>query len=357
MYPIDNVLNYVNRAVVRELGDNDQLKSWAVQAYKKLHIPGTQTVKDSDIFQVSNHKVQLPSNTKAITKLKLYKQPLTDLAYYLTRADYFSGDNLLQKDQVTNYVTYFNQIGDSLLWTEGILDPTTILLFTNGNYDEEYTVNGNYITVTNHVDGNNYVVVNTATVYTNPTNDTRAYQAAVVGVNNLLTDIPETHEIRLVNGRTSRNALCETCPPAAVRNGDTLEFSFESGTVFIEYVIPFESVDGEILIPEHPQVLWEYMAKYAEEMYLNEKVMETPMGQEGYYKQRLLVQQAMDAKMTRTALYQAARDQVTHMNIDLGVHYELQFNRARIMKATSYLHKTWSHRYDNFDYYSRNRNR
>jgi len=356
MLPIDNVLNYINRAVIREFGDNDQLKSWAIQAYKKLHIPGTQTVKDSEVMQVSNHKIQLPSNVKAITKLKLYKQPLTDLAYYLTRADYFSGDNLLQKEQTTNYVTYYNQIGDSLLWTEGILDPTTILLFTNGNYDEEYTVNGNYITVTNHVDGNNYVVVNTAIVYTNPTNDTRAYQAAVVGVNNLLTDIPETHEIRLINGKTSRNALCETCPPAAVRNGNTLEFSFESGSVFIEYTIPFESVDGDILIPEEPQILWEYMAKYAEEQYLNELAMESPMGQEGYYKQRMLVQKAMDTKMTRVALYQAARDQTTHMSIDLGTHYELQFSRARIMKAAGYLHRTWSHRYDNSDYFNRTRN-
>lgn len=354
--PIDNVLNYINRAVVRDLGDDDQLKSWAVQAYKKLYIPGTQTVKDSEVMQVTNHKVQLPSNAKAITKLKLYKQPLSDLAYYLTRADYFSGDNLLQKEQTTNYVTYYNQIGDSLLWTEGVLDPTTILLFTNGNYDEEYTVNGNYITVTNHVDGNNYVVVNTAIVYTNPTNDTRAYQAALVGTNNLLTDIPETYEIKLVSGSTSRNALCNTCPPAAVRNGNTLEFSFESGSIFIEYTIPFESIEGDILIPEHPHVLWEYMAKFAEEMYLNERVMESPSGQDGYYKQRLLVQQAMDAKMSRTALYQATRDQVAHININLDTHYELQFSRARIMKATSYLHRTWSHRYDNNKYYSRGRN-
>lgn len=352
MIPINNVLNHVNRAVIRDFGDDDQLLSWAVQAYKKLHIPGTQTVKDSDVFQVSNHKVQLPSNLKSILKIKLYKQPMTDLAYYLTRADYFSGDNLLQKTQTTNHLEYYNQIGDSLLWTEGILDPSTILLFTNGNYDEEYTVNGNYITVTNHVDGNNYVVVNTAIVYTTPTNDTRIYQDALVGTNNLLTFIPESCDVQLVTGSTSRNALCNTCPPAAIRHGNTLETSFESGTLFIEYTIPFESVDGDILIPENPQVLWEYMAKYAEEQYLAERKMENPSGQDGYYKQRLLIGEYNEVKMTRTALYQAARDQVAHMNLDLGMHYHLQYGKARLMRTASYLHRNWSQRYQGSTYYN-----
>lgn len=349
---VDNVMNYVNRAIIRELADDDQIKSWAIQAYKTLHIPGTQTVKDVDIFQVVNHKVTLPVECKEILRIRLYQSPINDLTYYLTRSDFWTGDNLLKKTQVTNHQEFYNQTGDTLEWTQStVLDSTAILLFRNGNYEEDYTVNGNFVTVTNHVDGDNYVLINTAIVYTAPNEDTRIYDNALFSTQSILSSIPQSQEVTLVNGKTSKHALCSTCPPVAIRNGRTLECSFESGSIEVIFTVPFESVDGDILIPEHPEVLWRYMAAYAEEMYLNEKAMESPMGQEGYYKQRLLLQQQANAKQTRVALYNATRDQVAHMNINLDIHYQIQFAKSRMMKVASYLHRGWSQRYSDSTYY------
>ena len=350
MIKIDNVLNYIPKTIVEDLGDNDQLLAWAAQGYKLLKIPGTQNVKDSDIFEVVNHKVQLPMEAIKLTSAKYYREPFTDWTYYLTRADYYSGDNLLQKDTTVTYQEYFNQQGDSLEWTNtGILQE--VLLFTNGNYDTEFTITGNFLVVTNHVDGNNYVIVNTQNVYIAPHEDTRIYDNALVGTQSFSQ--PQYDIIRIVRGRTSRNALCRTCPPVVVEHGRTLEFSFESGTVELEYTIPFTDLDNNIIIPEEPHVLWLYMAKYAEVEYLRNKMLRTPeVGNEGYYKQRMWMNLAQSAEAQKYAFYDATRTQVALRNMDFELHYQIQFGKMRLAKLPSYLHRKWAQRYADSSYYT-----
>lgn len=351
MIKIDNVLNYIPKTIVEELGDDDQLKAWAAQGYKLLKIPGTQNVKDSDIFEVANHKVQLPIEAIRLTGAKIYREPFTDWLYYLTRADYYSGDNLLQSETTVTYQEYFNQIGDTLEWTNtGILQD--VILFRNGNFDNEFVINGNYLTVTNHVSGNNYVIVNTQNVYVAPNEDSaRIYDNALIGVQNF--NLPQYDDIQIIRGRTSRNALCNTCPPAVVEHGRTLEFSFDSGTVELEYTIPFTDLDNDIIIPEEPHVLWLYMAKYAEVEFLKNKMLKSPdAGNDGYYKQRMWMNLTQLAEQQKASLYDATRTQLVLRNLDLSLHYQLQFGQMRLAKLPTYLHRKWSQRYSDSSYYT-----
>lgn len=351
MIKIDNVLNYVPKTIIEECGDNDQLLSWAVQGYKLLKIPGTQDVKDSDIFEVVNHKVQLPMEAKVLTDASLCNRLMNDWTYFLTRADYYSGDNLLQKDITTTYQEYFNQTGDTLTWTNtGILDQ--VILFRNGNFETDFTVtNGIYLTVNNHVDGNNYIIVNTQTVYTTTNDDTsRTYDNALIGIQNF--DYGTYEDIKIIRGKTSRNALCSTCAPAVVQNGRTLEFSFESGLVKLEYTVPFTDLDNNIIVPEEPHVLWLYMAKYVEEQHLQHKMLRSPeAGNDGYYKQRMWMNLYQQAKSERSALYDAARTQVVLRNIDMSLQYQIVYGRSRMMKLPTYLHRNWSQRYSDSSFY------
>lgn len=349
MIKIDNVLNYIPKTIIEDIADNDQLLSYAAQGYKLLKIPGTQNVKDSDIFTVVNHKVELPREAITLTSAKIYREPFTDWTYYLTRADYYSGDNLLQRETTVTYQEYYNQIGDSLEWTNtGILQD--VILFRNNNYDEDFTINGNFLTVTNHVDGNNYVIVNTQNVYIAPNEEgSRLYDDALVPTQAF--SVPNYDDIKIIKGRTSRNALCNTCPPAVVEHGKTLEFSFDSGTVFLEYTIPFTDLDNNIIIPEEPHVLWLYLAKYAECEYLRNKMLRTPeVGNEGYYKQRMWMNISQLAEQQKNALYEATRTQVVLRNYNFELHYQLQFAQMRLAKLPTYLHRKWSHRYSDGGY-------
>jgi len=351
MLKIDNVLNYIPKTIVEDLGDNDQLLSWAAQGYKNLKIPGTQNVKDSDIFEVVNHKVQLPIEAITLTSAKYYKEPFTDWTYYLTRADYYSGDNLLQRETTVTYQEYFNQTGDTLEWTNtGILQD--VILFRNGNYDADFTVFGNFLTVTNHVDGNNYVIVNTQNVYIAPNEEgARLYDDALVPTQAFVK--PSYDNIQIIRGRTSRNALCNTCPPAVVEHGKTLEFSFDSGTVELEYTIPFTDLDNNIIIPEEPHVLWLYLAKYAEVEYLRNKMLRTPeVGNEGYYKQRMWMNLTQSAEAQKFALYDATRTQVVLRNFNFELHYQLQFGNMRLAKLPTYLNRKFAQRYSDSSYYT-----
>lgn len=351
MLKIDNVLNYIPKSIIDDIGDNDQLLAWAAQGYKLLKIPGTQNVKDSDIFEVVNHKVQLPMEAITLTSAKYYKEPFTDWTYYLTRADYYSGDNLLQKETTVTYQEYFNQTGDTLEWTNtGVLQD--VILFRNNNYDADFTVFGNFLTVTNHVDGNNYVIVNTQNVYIAPNEEgARLYDNALVPTQAFVR--PNYDNIQIIKGRTSRNALCNTCLPAVVEHGKTLEFSFDSGTVELEYTIPLTDLDNNIIIPEEPHVLWLYLAKYAEVEYLrNRMLMPQSKDDKGYYKQRMDMNLTQMAESQKAALYDAARTQVTLRNYNFELHYQIQFGNMRLAKLPTYLHRKWSQRYSDSSYYT-----
>jgi hypothetical protein len=351
MIKIDNVLNYIPKTIIEDLGDNDQLLSYAAQGYKLLKIPGTQNVKDADIFEVVNHKVELPREAITLTSAKYYREPFTDWTYYLTRADYYSGDNLLQKDTTVTYQQYQNQQGNSLQWTKtGILQD--VLLFTNGNYDTAFTINGNYLIVTNHVNGNNYVVVNTQNVYIAPNEEgARFYDDALVTSQSFVQ--PQFDRIRIIKGKTSRHALCTTCPPAVVEHGKTLEFSFATGTVELEYTVPFTDLDNNIIIPEEPHVLWLYLAKYAECEYLRNKMLRSPeAGNDGYYKQRSWMNLTQMAESQKFALYDATRTQVVLRNYNFELHYQLQFGQMRLAKLPTYLNTKWAQRYSDPSYYS-----
>jgi len=340
--PINAVLNQVSKAVHYQEADNDQLISWALEGYRNLKFPGIQTVKDVDMFQVTNHRMMLPQSAIREVKVELCDQTFNDLNFLLTRSAYYSGDNLLQKD-VKTFVQNFTQVVPAtLVWTEngGVLTQgDNLFVFKNGSYlfpNTDYTVVGNTITITNHVVGNSYNVVSMESVYTNPTDTApNIYQAALF--TNQTFQTPNTSPIKKVNGYTSKG-LCTECSPTYVANGNTLEFSFSEGTVLVTYTIPMMDEDGNYLIPQEPNSLHMYLAKYIEKKFMYEKLMLQNNFRQDQALYQMLTQEC-------NALFAHAKSQLTLMNIDLVKQLELVYGGHRYTKVPSLLHRQYSHRY------------
>lgn len=63
---LDNVFNYISSAIRKAQNDDDQLKSWAMQGFRKFKFRNMQYVKDVIALDVKNHKVKLPTIIKDI---------------------------------------------------------------------------------------------------------------------------------------------------------------------------------------------------------------------------------------------------------------------------------------------------
>lgn len=68
---LDNVFNYIPQPIRIMFADDDQLLSFAFQAWKSLHDTRTATVKNFEILDVVNHKVTMP-DAKRIVSVRRY---------------------------------------------------------------------------------------------------------------------------------------------------------------------------------------------------------------------------------------------------------------------------------------------
>lgn len=74
---IDNVFNYITKIVRENEGDDDQIKSWALQGLRNIDIPSLRTVRYFTILEYTNHKVKLPSNCDEVISVSLLSTDIT----------------------------------------------------------------------------------------------------------------------------------------------------------------------------------------------------------------------------------------------------------------------------------------
>ena len=95
MKPLSSVFNYMSSVVRYAESDDDQLLSWALQAWNLLNYPTLQKVKDFDIVEVNNYKANLPATKDKIIGIEVAND-LNQIMYDYSRSTYFTGNNLLE---------------------------------------------------------------------------------------------------------------------------------------------------------------------------------------------------------------------------------------------------------------------
>ena len=61
LIPLDNVFNYLPKTLRRELSDDDQIRSWALQALRTVN-HGQRYIKDISFHDIENHRANLPDD-------------------------------------------------------------------------------------------------------------------------------------------------------------------------------------------------------------------------------------------------------------------------------------------------------
>jgi hypothetical protein len=83
---LDNIFNYIPSGIRKAQNDDDQLKSWAMQAFRLFNFNNMKYVKDIISVEVKNHKFKLPIVVKKIDtvdflgmdNIAVYEQLLVD---------------------------------------------------------------------------------------------------------------------------------------------------------------------------------------------------------------------------------------------------------------------------------------
>lgn len=73
---IGNIMNYLPSALKKQLADDDQIFSWAMQAYRKLNNMKDQ-VKDISFLEVKNHKTKLPKDHQRTISVRVFAKDPT----------------------------------------------------------------------------------------------------------------------------------------------------------------------------------------------------------------------------------------------------------------------------------------
>jgi len=68
LVPIDNIFNYLPKNLRRELSDDTQILSWALQALRTVN-HSQKYVKDITFHEISNHKAYLPEDLHKVYKV------------------------------------------------------------------------------------------------------------------------------------------------------------------------------------------------------------------------------------------------------------------------------------------------
>jgi hypothetical protein len=245
--PIDNVFNYISKAVRKAEGDDDQLISWALQAWKRLNQTREMFVKNLILLEVQNHRTALPPDLKRIQSIRIYNRGTGG-------------------------------------WEELCPDPPEDAFDTPCN-----------IYVQNFLDSGFY----------------RDNWNIVKRIPNLTAEYLCTAE----NG---------DCLEVYSVHGDTATFSFSGGVIALEYYSLLKDSDGNILIPEYPDMLWSYMGRYAEMEHWRNR-----LGEQGAAQAYQL------AKMETESFNKVAKSALLHMNMDSRIAREQIYGTQRFIKVPS----------------------
>jgi len=288
MKPLSSVFNYTSTVVRYAESDDDQLLSWALQAWNLLNYPTLQKVKDFDIIDVVNYKAQLPTTKDKIIGIEVANDLHQTLNDY-SRSTYFTGNNLLEFTKDTTLMT--------IVSFQSTLVPK------------------------------DSVTSSTGLMYDNPL----GIQTTYSGINNTPNQF-----VKILTNQTI-DYLCRECEPTAQIVGNIATFNFDTGTILVHYYAPLKDANGEYLLPSEPEVIWHYLAKYIEEKHWYERGL---MGEANGYQ----LYQAI--KMERSNLHNDVKRKLTMMTMNIKDQLTMVYGPTRFLKMATMIHRKFSRRYE-----------
>lgn len=356
MKPLSSVFNYMSSVVRYAESDDDQLLSWALQAWNLLNYPTLQKVKDFDIVEVSNYKAQLPATKDKIIGIEVAND-LNQVMYDYSRSTYFTGNNLLEFTKDTTlmpYVQEYTNPTQTVTWTRPnstLQAGSTTFVYFSGQLSpdspEYYTINSTNNTLTIATDYYNAlpppiltivsfqstvvpqdsVTTSTGLMYDNPLGIQTTYTNS--------TFVPN-QKVNILTNQTI-DYLCRECDASVQITGNIGTFNFDTGTILVHYYTPLKDANGEYLIPSEPEVIWHYLAKYVEEKHWYERGL---MGEANGYQ----LYQAI--KMERSNLHNDVKRKLTMMTMNIKDQISMVYGPTRFLKMATMIHRKFSRRYE-----------
>lgn len=139
LIPLDNVFNYLPTNLRREMNDDLQIKSWALQALRTVN-HSQKYVKDISFNDILNHKVTLPDDLHQIYKVSYANESPTDLeilSLCQCEAQTDSANYSLETDCIP---IYHNLFLNSTYYTSGF----KTLAFKKNRLTDNYVCNVNW---------------------------------------------------------------------------------------------------------------------------------------------------------------------------------------------------------------------
>jgi len=205
--PLDNVFNYIPKTLRDLVSDDDQIKSWALQAMQSLKYDHFQYVRDIAFYSVTNHKAVIDPDLKRFLKVYALRRDL------ITQSEVDALYNCCD----TEY--------------------------------EQYPENGTFAQMCPLY----HRLFLTSTFFKNTWEPVKRVQ-------NLTDDYFCNIEFTGCNDVFSYDS-----------STNIMQTSFASGVIAVVGYYHAKDADNNFLIPEEPQVLWRYMAAYAIARYLEDQ--------------------------------------------------------------------------------------
>lgn len=356
MKPLSSVFNYMSSVVRYAESDDDQLLSWALQAWNLLNYPTLQKVKDFDIVEIKNYKAQLPTTKDKIIGIEVAND-LNKTMYDYSRSTYFTGNNLLEFTKDTTlmpYVQEYTNPTQSVIWTkQGTLQAgSTTFVYFNGQLSPDsstyYTINSATNTLTIANDYYNVLLPSTLTIVSfqstlvtpgdTATSSTGLMYDNPLGIQTTYTndDYVSNQKVNILTNQTI-DYLCRECDASVQITGNIGTFNFETGIILVHYYTPLKDASGEYLIPSEPEVIWHYLAKYIEEKHWYERGL---MGEANAYQ----LYQAI--KMERSNLHNDVKRKLTMMTMNIKDQLSMVYGPTRFLKMATLIHRKFSRRYE-----------
>ena len=360
MKPLSSVFNYMSSVVRYAESDDDQLLSWALQAWNLLNYPTLQKVKDFDIVEVNNYKAQLPATKDKIIGIEVAND-LNQVMYDYSRSTYFTGNNLLEFTKDTTLMPYVQEYTNitnaTLLWTKTtkLQAGSTTLVYFGGQLVSDSTANytidsiNKYLIINSDTYNNVFVGSPGATVTIVSFQSTVVPQDSVTTSTGLMYDNPlgiqttytnstfvPNQKVNILTNQTI-DYLCRECDASVQITGNIGTFNFDTGTILVHYYTPLKDASGEYLIPSEPEVIWHYLAKYVEEKHWYERGL---MGEANGYQ----LYQAI--KMERSNLHNDVKRKLTMMTMNIKDQISMVYGPTRFLKMATMIHRKFSRRYE-----------
>ena len=357
MKPLSSVFNYMSSVVRYAESDDDQLLSWALQAWNLLNYPTLQKVKDFDIVEIKNYKAQLPTTKDKIIGIEVAND-LNKTMYDYSRSTYFTGNNLLEFTKDTTlmpYVQEYTNPGQSVIWTKPnstLQAGSTTFVYFNGQLSPDsatyYTINSATNTLTIANDYYNVLLPSTLTIVSfqstlvtpgdTATSSTGLMYDNPLGIQTTYsnTEYISNQKVNILTNQTI-DYLCRECDASVQITGNIGTFNFDTGTILVHYYTPLKDASGEYLIPSEPEVIWHYLAKYIEEKHWYERGL---MGEANGYQ----LYQAI--KQERSNLHNDVKRKLTMMTMNIKDQLNMVYGPTRFLKMATLIHRKFSRRYE-----------